>query len=345
MYRPATGQRAIWSRPSHRTSQHLVLSVGGCRWAVARLRDDGSFVGTKTVASSFKESVHGSRGIAPALAERAPSQVKPKASMIPKILHQTSSTLTWEERVLTKNARSLMPDWKYFLWTDELNTELVKKVLPEYVDDYINLPANVARADVARCLYMFVHGGVYFDTDYRFMTALPDKVMANRCVLGIESPVFDRDGTDGVGEGYKIGNAVLASEPALDLWPAFLKSAFTRFREGERRVLYLAGPHALSIFLKNQPEYERAVTLLRAHVLYPEFRLWNVTAARERDTIGIHLCWGTWRGKSPIQKARNKSRRILSAALCYQKLLSPSTDRCMNSYAVADRAPDGDTRG
>ena len=244
--------------------------------------------------------------------------------MIPKILYQTARSLTWEERALAKNARALMPDWTYFVWNDEDNAELVREVLPQYLDDYCNLPANVTRADVARCLYMFVHGGVYIDTDYRFFTALPDKLRANRCVLGIESPMFERDGTDGVGEGYKIGNAVLASEPALDLWPAFLKGVFTRFREGERRILYLAGPHALSIFLKNHPEYERAVTLLQAHVLYPEFRLWNVTAARERDTIGAHLCWGTWRDKSPIQRARNKSRRMLSAAWCYQRFWLPS---------------------
>jgi len=216
---------------------------------------------------------------------------------------------------------SQMPDWQYRLWSDEDNVELVKRVLPEHVEDFANLPANVARTDVARCLYMYVHGGIYFDTDYRFFRAVDDTFLRHRCVLGVESPLFVADGTNGTGAGYKVGNAFLASEPGLELWRLFVVSVFDRLRSGERDVLYLGGPHALSIFLKAHPEIEREVSILPGHVLFPNFRLGKLTVEKRPDTIGAHLCWGGWRNKSPTQRLRNEARKLLSASLSYQSLL------------------------
>lgn len=237
--------------------------------------------------------------------------------MIPKNLHQTSLTMAWEEQRLAQHARSLMPEWSYRLWRDEDNARLMREVLPEFADDYDNLPSGVARADIARCLYMYVHGGVYFDTDYRFFKPLNETFLQNRCVLGMESQMFVDDGTQGVGEGYKVGNAFLASEPGLELWRMFVVDVFERFRAGERDILYLGGPHALSIFLKGHEELQAVVTILPDHVLFPNLRLANLTGAKHKETIGVHLCWGGWRNKPFGQMLRNRGRRIVSAALSY----------------------------
>ena len=238
--------------------------------------------------------------------------------MIPKMLHQTARKMSWEERRLAQHARSLMPDWSYRLWDDDDNARIALQVIPEYIDDYNNLPSGVARADIARCLYMYVHGGVYFDTDYRFFHALSAEFVSNRCILGLESQMFIDDDTAGVGEGYKVGNAFLASEPGLEIWRLFLVDVFERFRAGEREILYLAGPHALSIFLKSHAELQAVVTILPEHVIYPNLRLGNLTATRRHDTIGVHLCWGSWRNKPLKQMIRNRARRTISAALSYQ---------------------------
>ena len=238
--------------------------------------------------------------------------------MIPKMFHQTARKMSWEERRLAQHARSLMPDWSYRLWSDEDNARIVREAIPEYFEDYENLPSGVARADIARCLYMYVHGGVYFDTDYRFFHALSPEFVSNRCILGLESQMFIDDDTAGVGEGYKVGNAFLASEPGLELWRLFLVDVFERFRAGEREILYLAGPHALSIFLKSHVELQALVTILPEHVIYPNLRLGNLTATRHPDTIGVHLCWGSWRNKPLKQMLRNRARRTISAALSYQ---------------------------
>ena len=238
--------------------------------------------------------------------------------MIPKLLHQTAREMTWEERRLAQHARSLMPDWSYRFWNDEDNAQIVRQVMPEYLEEYNNLPSGVARADIARCMYMYVHGGVYFDTDYRFYRAPSTEFMGNRCVLGLESQMFIDDDTEGVGEGSKIGNAFLASEAGLDLWRLFLVDAFERFRAGERDILHLAGPHALSIYLNSHQELQSGVTILPEHVIYPGLSLGKLSAARHRDTIGVHLCWGSWRNKPLGQKVRNRARRLISAALSYQ---------------------------
>lgn len=241
--------------------------------------------------------------------------------MIPKKLHQTSLRMDWEERRLAQHARTLMPDWEYRLWSDEDNARIMRDVLPDFVDDYDNLPSGVARTDIARCLYMYVHGGVYFDTDYRFFTPLGRDFLDNRCVLGLESQSFIDDGTAGAGEGYKVGNAFLASEPKLELWREFVVDVFQRFRAGEREILYLGGPHALSIFFKDHKEYQEVVTIVPDYVVFPDLNLGGLSASRRKDTIGVHLCWGSWRNKSLKQMVRNRARRAISAGLSYSSNL------------------------
>ncbi len=238
--------------------------------------------------------------------------------MIPKKLHQTSLRMDWEERRLAEHARSLMPDWEYRMWSDDDNAQIMRDVLPEYFADYETLPSGVARTDIARCLYMYVHGGIYFDTDYRFFSPLSQDFLDHRCVLGLESQSFIDDGTAGTGEEFKVGNAFLASEAGVDMWRDFVVDVFKRFRAGEREILYLGGPHALSIFLKGHDEYKDVVTILPDHVLFPNFTLGGLTASRRKDTIGVHLCWGSWRNKSLKQMIRNRARRALSAGLSYQ---------------------------
>jgi mannosyltransferase OCH1-like enzyme len=225
--------------------------------------------------------------------------------MIPKILHQSSKSLTWEERQLTRKAKTLMPDWDYRHWSDAANLSLLKETLPQHVEDYLKLPAPVIRVDVARCLYLYVHGGIYFDTDYRFFQAMRDGLLSHCCILGVEE-----DDNASVGGGPKLGNAFMGSEPGLPLWPAFVDSIFKRF---ETNVVHLSGPHALTKFLKANPEYAEKVRVLPQNVLYPEFTKTKLTAKRAPETIGVHLCWGSWRNKPLPQRVKNRARRILSA--------------------------------
>ena len=234
------------------------------------------------------------------------------AKMIPKILHQSSKCLTWEERRITAKAKALMPEWKYNFWNDEDNLALVEQLCPCYVKEYLQLPTGASRIDVARYLYMYQYGGIYFDTDFRFRKPITDDLLSHKCIPGVEEEhAPELDG------GPKVGNAFIGSQPGLTLWMDLVDSIFACFRKGERLddTIFLSGPYALTIFLRNHHEYEKIVTLLPPHALYPTRTNFYLTAARNPETIGVHLMWGSWRPMSLPHKLKNRIRRILSAGL------------------------------
>jgi len=229
--------------------------------------------------------------------------------MIPKFLHQTCFQQTWEERKLAQKARHLMPDWRYKMHSDDDNMNLLRNVLPEYEQQYVRLPHGVIRADIARCLYLYKYGGVYFDTDYKFFRPFPPDLLDERCVLGVEEEVNSALG------GAKLGNALMCSEMGFPMWLEFVKSIFTKFAAGESNIVFMSGPHALTLFLEENNHYSGQIRITPSSVFYPAFDKFKVSAPRSDHTVGVHLCWGSWRNKSLIQKVRNRSRRIISAVL------------------------------
>jgi glycosyl transferase-like sugar-binding protein len=230
--------------------------------------------------------------------------------MIPKILHQSSKNFTWEERKLAGKAKALMPEWEYHLWTDEDNLALVKRLYPGNVAEYLQFPNGAARLDIARYLYMYQYGGIYFDTDFRFRQPVSEDLLSRQCILGIED-----DDAPEVGGGPKFGNAFIGSQRGLGLWTELVDSIFARFRNGEHRNdgWSLSGPYALTTFLKNRSQYGEMVTALPRNYLYPKLIKLNLTGVSGSETIGVHLCWSSWVEKSLPRKFKNKVRRILSA--------------------------------
>lgn len=204
----------------------------------------------------------------------------------------------------------MMPDFDFRLWNLDKNLELMERHLPQYMDEFKAFKIGVIRVDIARCLYLYEYGGIYADTDYRFYKKPDAAFLSNRCVLGIEEPE-----NAAVGGGYKVGNAFMASEKGFELWPAFIESIFERCKAGEERVVHIGGPHALSIFLKQNPDFERAITFLPPETIYPPFRMAKLKTYRDDTTIGGHLCWGSWRNKGLIQGLKSRTRRIVSAVI------------------------------
>jgi len=136
-------------------------------------------------------------------------------------------------------------------------------------------------------------------------------LLSHPCILGVE----DEDMPE-LGGGPKLGNAFIGSEPGFALWTELVDSIFTRFRKAEISYAWqLSGPYALTAFLRNRNRYAKIVTILPRNVLYPKLTNFNLTGARDRDTIGVHLCWSSWREMSLPHKVKNRTRRILSAAL------------------------------
>ncbi|MES2673607.1 MAG: glycosyltransferase [Pseudomonadota bacterium] len=230
--------------------------------------------------------------------------------MIPKILHQCSKSFEWEERKFANSAKKLLPDYEYKAWDDDSNLNLIKAIIPQHFEAYNRLPHNVARVDVARCLYMHTYGGIYFDTDYVFYKRPDRQFHEKKCVLAIEE-----ENCKCIGGDYKVGNAFIASEPGFEMWLEFVENIFKKFNEGEDRIVFLSGPHSLSIFLKQNPVYNENITILPSHAVYPDFAIGKLTTIKTSETIGAHLCWGSWRGKPFNQRIKSKARRLLSAVI------------------------------
>ena len=230
--------------------------------------------------------------------------------MIPKIFHQSSKYFTWAERKLARRAQALMPEWTYHAWRDEDNLALVQKIFPNNVKDYVRFPHGGSKVDIARYLYMYEYGGIYFDTDFRFFRAINEDLLSHLCIFGVEE-----EDDPYVGGGPKIGNSFIGSTPGLALWMEFVDNIFTRFRKGgiDPDAAYLSGPHALTAFLRCHKQYENVATILPRNMLYPPLTKFNLTGVRDPETIGVHLCWSTWRGRSLPVKIRNGTRRILCA--------------------------------
>jgi hypothetical protein len=232
--------------------------------------------------------------------------------MIPKIFHQSSKYFTWAERRLARKAQALMPEWTYHAWTDEDNLALVEKIFPGNVQDYVRFPHGGSKVDIARYLYMYQYGGIYFDTDFRFFRAINEDLLSHQCILGVEN-----EDDPNVGGGPKLGNSFIGSTPGLALWTELVDSIFTRFRKGgiHPDAVFLSGPHTLTAFLRSHKQYENAVTTLPRNILYPPLIKFNLTGVRDPETIGVHLCWSTWRDRSLPVKVRNGTRRVLCALI------------------------------
>jgi mannosyltransferase OCH1-like enzyme len=196
-----------------------------------------------------------------------------------------------------------MGGWDYRLWIDEDRRQLMEETFPEFASRFRKIKQGIVRADIARYAFLYRDGGVYLDTDYKILRPLGEFV-STACLLPIEvGQLGDSD--------LKLGNAVLASSKNHPFWRDLITDIFhindCGF-DGCNPVL-ATGPLALTRFwLQNASRYPDIVTPAQS-VFYPELAWSNFSYRRSHNTHGVHLCWGSWRGKKGIQLVRNVIRR------------------------------------
>jgi len=176
---------------------------------------------------------------------------------IPSIIHQSWKTNDVPERYKRwiQSWKELHPSWKYILWTDRTNRKLVLRQFPWLIDIYDRLPVNIARADMARFLYMYTYGGVYVDLDFRALRPF-DTLIQNKCViLGTMESDLHRDDA--------IPNAIMASVPGHPFWLLCVRKVIDRhflgFRGTETNFsgsLVLKEAYQLWHRIHNDPEFE-----------------------------------------------------------------------------------------
>ena len=77
---------------------------------------------------------------------------------------------------MTSRMRSILKDWDYAFWDDFDNDRLVAQYFPQFIERFRNIERGVVRADIARCMYLYIHGGFYFDTDYKILAPIADDI-------------------------------------------------------------------------------------------------------------------------------------------------------------------------
>lgn len=232
--------------------------------------------------------------------------------MIPKIIHQTARTsiISWEERQLVKKIKSLSVGWTYMFHDDADNEQLIKKNFPEYLDKYNAISKGVAKADIARLVYMYVYGGFYFDTDYRLLKTIPSWMLSENQLL-MESRNSSTE--------YKLGNAILASSPKgvffKDLIEHILLKPELQSLQ-ENSVELVTGPEALTEFyLANKAKYEKCVTIIPRTYFNPPVLYHGLSIVKTDKTVGVHYCWGSWRSGNIFKRIYIFLKRKIQAII------------------------------
>jgi mannosyltransferase OCH1-like enzyme len=228
--------------------------------------------------------------------------------MIPKIIHQTSKRLTREENRLTSRMRRQLPEWDYKLWTDAANDELVANQFPEFLEIYQHIRRGVVKADIARYMYLSVYGGFYFDTDYKVLRAIDSKILRHACVLPIS--------TRSESQFFRLGNAVMGSVAGYPFWRDLLANIFNSGRlEGirEEMVEKVTGPEGLTDFFLSRQEHYQDVYLAPNPIFHPQHRSSSFSFVDSEMTVGVHLCWGSWRSKNLLRSVRSVLHRKITS--------------------------------
>jgi hypothetical protein len=194
-----------------------------------------------------------------------------------------------------------MPGWEYRLWEDGDTEMLVRQQFPQYLSSFQSIRRGVVKADIARYMYMYVYGGYYFDTDYKMFKEIDGDMLNHSCVL----PVSRLE--NGL---FILGNAVLGSTPGYRLWAEFLDNIFAEGRCGkgldtlaESEVIKTTGPDALTRFFRErQTKYEGVYLPPRAY-FHPAISCRGLVIDKTSETLGAHLCWGSWRSKTTVYSA------------------------------------------
>lgn len=234
--------------------------------------------------------------------------------MIPQSFHLTAptKTLSWEERRIQRRLQKLLQGWEGHLWDDTDNSRLMRITFPEIADQYEAIPFGVLKADIARCAFMHVYGGFYFDTDYKLVKPIEPHLLKARCLLPIE------EGSIGSPD-FKIGNAVFASEPNYPLWADFIHYIFDSYDvvnlKDHRDITAISGPRGLTTFYQMHGHKYPDVVFPSRDDFHPDRTWFGLTHKGGAATYGLHLCWASWRGKTMVHATTNFVRRKITAPI------------------------------
>jgi mannosyltransferase OCH1-like enzyme len=222
-------------------------------------------------------------------------------------LNEAAKTLTPEERRLCRRMRRLLPDWEYRFWTDASVDALVQEVFPQHLKAFRAIKRAVVKADIARYMYLFSQGGFYFDIDYKMLQPIDHEMLSHGCVLPLSRSSES---------SFRIGNAVMGSEPGHPFWRDFIGHIFSTGELtdlAERKVEETTGPDGITAFFLSRRHLYPDIYLPERPVFHPVHTHAGFLSKTEPRTIGIHLSWGSWRTKNLLKAMVRFARRKVTS--------------------------------
>lgn len=244
---------------------------------------------------------------------------KTEPSRVPLILHNTARNkdLTWEERILLRRNSKILKDWRYMLWTPpELDT-LMNGTFNDLYGKYKLISREIIKADIGRYAALYKYGGVYVDTDYKFIK-YPSEILNSICTLPTEQGEPPKAGQTSLDQSFRLGNACLASVPQHTFWLDFMTSILSNNTIAaleEQDPIETTGPIAMTKFLLDNIDKYSDIDVPHRNKYLPDLTWSRMGIARSKESVGIHMCWGSWRNRKSIHHFRTAMRRKLTCLI------------------------------
>jgi len=203
--------------------------------------------------------------------------------------------------------RRVLSGWEHRMWTDHDNEQLVADQFPQYLSAFQSIRRGVVKADIARYVYLFAYGGFYMDTDYKVVRPIGEEILRHPCVLPVSRQ------SDSL---FRLGNAVMGSEPGHRFWADFLERIFSQVgldSLAESNIEKTTGPEGLTDFYLSRRDCYRDVFLPPRRIFHPPLTYGGFSFKNEAETVGAHLCWGSWRTKNLLGNVRRLAARKITS--------------------------------
>ena len=225
---------------------------------------------------------------------------------IPRIIHQTwkNEIIPQESKGATESWRNNHPGWKYILWTDAMNRDLINNHFPWFLEKYDNYKYNIQRADAIRYFILWKYGGVYADIDVVSQKPL------DPLVLDMEHKKQTLALVQGSHLNH-VSNWLMISSQYHLLWPlvwyVMLKEKCTLCIGKHFTVMYSTGPLMLNNTVKKHNVVHRKLS--RG---FNECNMCNRNTCSCRSCYVLNLNQGSWNGWDSI---------LYNKCYCYRKQL------------------------
>ncbi len=129
---------------------------------------------------------------------------------IPRIIMQTGKSHDIPEhwKPSPKSIAEHMPHWKYVFCTDDDIWAFVDKHFPDWRPIFEAFPHKIQMVDTFRYMWLYVHGGVYMDLDFKVMMPIDSLFVADNEFYLVASGNI----------GSYITNSFMASKPGARIW-------------------------------------------------------------------------------------------------------------------------------